>query len=216
MAWEGFVPSRGASLTNWRSTHYEGVRTSERELLERGYILPAAWRRRRAICQVGLLSQPVIRRRGGWSSRCAGCNWAKALQLIGSQDHSMKTAWATNGFDSVFSPAGAIGVREENCVLGPSRIRILGLAFGYRSAPVPLWQGPPHAGRRHQGRGVRSSACACSSPMAECPNMVSSRKWLGRRVPVLWQPPPRFLLLPRSQAGRQAGGQAGRCSHCRI
>ena len=37
------------------------------ELLERGCILPAAWRRRGDICQVGLLSKSVVRRRRAWS-----------------------------------------------------------------------------------------------------------------------------------------------------
>ena len=60
----------------------------------------------------------------------------------------MRTVWASNGFDSVFAPAGAIGVREENCVLDPSRIRILGLAFGYRS--------PCHYGRVCSKLGSRS------------------------------------------------------------
>jgi hypothetical protein len=32
----------------------------------------------------------------------------------------------------LFAPAGAIGVREENCIAGPSRIEIIGLARGYK------------------------------------------------------------------------------------
>jgi hypothetical protein len=46
------------SVANWRSIQREGFRTTV-ELLERGCILPAAWRRRKAICQVGLLTKQI-------------------------------------------------------------------------------------------------------------------------------------------------------------
>jgi hypothetical protein len=56
----------------------------------------------------------------------------------------MRTVWATNCFGSVFAPAGAIGVREENCVLGPSRFSHTHFGLGFwlqLQEPVPLWQG---------------------------------------------------------------------------
>ena len=51
---------------------------------------------------------------------------------IGRQGHPLQKTWQHAGFDSAFAPAGAIGIREENCVLDPTRITILGLAQGYR------------------------------------------------------------------------------------
>ena len=60
---------------------------------------------------------------------------------VDSQHHPMRTAWATNGFDSVFAPAGAIGVREENCVLDrPFSHTHFGLGFWLQES-VSLWQG---------------------------------------------------------------------------
>jgi len=38
-----------------------------------------------------------------------------------------------HGYDSAFAPAGAIGVREENCIADPSRIETIGLARGYKA-----------------------------------------------------------------------------------
>ena len=51
---------------------------------------------------------------------------------IGRQGHPLQKTWQHAGFDSAFAPAGAIGIREENCVLDPTRITILGLSQGYR------------------------------------------------------------------------------------
>ena len=51
---------------------------------------------------------------------------------IDGQGHHLQKSWQMAGYDSAFAPAGAIGRREENCVLDPSRITILGLAQGYR------------------------------------------------------------------------------------
>ena len=51
---------------------------------------------------------------------------------IDRQGHHLQKSWQMAGYDSAFAPAGAIGRREENCVLDPSRITILGLAQGYR------------------------------------------------------------------------------------
>ena len=109
--------------------------------------------------------------------------------FVDSQHHPMQTAWASNGFDSVFAPAGAIGVREENCVLGPSRIRILGLAFGYRS-PCHYGMVCSKLGSRscsfdHAWRGVRfrrrrCGCCLCrcySKTEAEAKESVSTAEW---------------------------------------
>ena len=46
----------------------------------------------------------------------------------GGAHFSMQKSWQMAGYDSAFAPAGAIGRREENCALDPSRITILGLA----------------------------------------------------------------------------------------
>ena len=51
---------------------------------------------------------------------------------IDVQGHQLQKSWQMAGYDSAFAPAGAIGRREENCVLDPSRITILGLAQGFR------------------------------------------------------------------------------------
>jgi hypothetical protein len=52
--------------------------------------------------------------------------------VIDSQEHDLQKTWMNSGFDSAFAPAGAIGVREENCVADPDRIAILGLERGYK------------------------------------------------------------------------------------
>ena len=51
---------------------------------------------------------------------------------ISRQGHHLQKSWQMAGYDSAFAPAGAIGRREENCVLDPSRITVLGLAQGFR------------------------------------------------------------------------------------
>ena len=38
------------------------------------------------------------------------------------QGHHLQKSWQMAGYDSAFAPAGAIGRREENCVLDPSRL----------------------------------------------------------------------------------------------
>ena len=54
------------------------------------------------------------------------------MVTISRQGHHLQKSWQMAGYDSAFAPAGAIGRREENCVLDPSRITILGLAQGFR------------------------------------------------------------------------------------
>jgi hypothetical protein len=52
--------------------------------------------------------------------------------VIDSQGHDLQKSWQHGGFDSAFAPAGAIGVREENCVADANRITVLGLEKGYK------------------------------------------------------------------------------------
>ena len=52
---------------------------------------------------------------------------------IYEQGHPLQKTWMEHGYGSAFAPAGAIGVREENCIAGPSRIEIIGLARGYKA-----------------------------------------------------------------------------------
>ena len=54
--------------------------------------------------------------------------------VINRQGHPLQKCWQRYGYDSAFAPAGAIGRREENCVLDPTRIVVLGLSQGYRPA----------------------------------------------------------------------------------
>ena len=54
------------------------------------------------------------------------------MVTIDRQHHPLQKSWQRLGYDSAFAPAGAIGIREENCVLDPTRITVLGLAQGYR------------------------------------------------------------------------------------
>ena len=48
------------------------------------------------------------------------------MVTISRQGHHLQKSWQMAGYDSAFAPAGAIGRREENCVLDPSRITTLG------------------------------------------------------------------------------------------
>ena len=41
--------------------------------------------------------------------------------VIDRQGHPLQKSWQRYGYDSAFAPAGAIGRREENCVLDPSK-----------------------------------------------------------------------------------------------
>jgi hypothetical protein len=103
-----------------------------------------------------------------------------------SKHHPMRTVWATNSFDSVFAPAGEIGVREENCVLDPSRIHILGLAFGYRS--------PCHYSRACSKLGSRScsidhvgaSGSEDEDAAAVCAGTTRKRKRKRKSPSALW------------------------------
>ena len=52
---------------------------------------------------------------------------------INKQGHPLQMTWMEHGYDSAFAPAGAIGVREENCIADPSRIEIIGLQRGYKA-----------------------------------------------------------------------------------
>jgi hypothetical protein len=52
---------------------------------------------------------------------------------LNGQGHPLQMTWMEHGYDSAFAPAGAIGVREENCIAGPSRIEIIGLQRGYKA-----------------------------------------------------------------------------------
>jgi hypothetical protein len=38
---------------------------------------------------------------------------------INGQGHPLQMTWMEHGYDSAFAPAGAIGVREENCIADP-------------------------------------------------------------------------------------------------
>jgi hypothetical protein len=52
---------------------------------------------------------------------------------INGQGHPLQMTWMEHGYDSAFAPAGAIGMREENCIADPSRIEIIGLQRGYKA-----------------------------------------------------------------------------------
>ena len=146
-AWCGgsFIMFHGASLANWRSIQREGFRTTVGALGERVY-LTRSLEKARGYMPGGAAKQVCGKAKKGVVIKVK-VHLGKGA-TVDNQHHPMRTAWASNGFDSVFAPAGAIGVREENCVLGPSRIRILGLAFGYRS--------PCHYGRVCSKLGSRS------------------------------------------------------------
>jgi hypothetical protein len=53
---------------------------------------------------------------------------------INGQGHPLHMTWMEHGYDPAFAPVGAIWVREENCIAGPSRIfEIVGLERGYKA-----------------------------------------------------------------------------------
>ncbi len=56
-------------------------------------------------------------------------NLGNCLELKRNDPHM--TDWHTLGYDSAFSPAGANGQREENCVRDPSRIQIEDVILGH-------------------------------------------------------------------------------------
>jgi hypothetical protein len=49
---------------------------------------------------------------------------------VGHKDPMMRV-WHLHGYDSAWSPAGSNGVREENCVRDPSRIKIVDVILGH-------------------------------------------------------------------------------------
>ena len=49
---------------------------------------------------------------------------------VGKNDPMMKT-WHDNGYDSVWSPAGANGKRGEHCVRDPGRVQIVDMYLGH-------------------------------------------------------------------------------------
>ena len=49
---------------------------------------------------------------------------------VGKNDPMMKT-WHENGYDSVWSPAGANGKRGEHCVRDPARVQIVDMYLGH-------------------------------------------------------------------------------------
>jgi hypothetical protein len=55
---------------------------------------------------------------------------------INGQAHPLQMTWMEHGCGSAFAPAGAIGVREENCIAGPSRIEIIGPCAGIRRRAI--------------------------------------------------------------------------------
>lgn len=48
---------------------------------------------------------------------------------VKTDDPHMKD-WHTAGYDSAWSPAGRNGVREENCIRNPSRIKLVDVILG--------------------------------------------------------------------------------------
>ena len=49
---------------------------------------------------------------------------------VRSSSQEERTSWAAHGYDSAWAAEGVIGIREENCVRDPARIRITNVVLG--------------------------------------------------------------------------------------
>jgi hypothetical protein len=93
--------------------------------------------------------------------------------MIRKQGHDLQHKWQHSGFDSAFAPAGAVGVREENCVADPKRITIFNLGSGARI----------YAPHNICGTSVCAKASTCPKAKARiypkataCKNAISAKE----------------------------------------
>lgn len=52
------------------------------------------------------------------------------MYTLNHPDDPLKTKWQAHNYDSCFSAAGLIGVREEHCVAEASRVKVVDFSFG--------------------------------------------------------------------------------------
>ena len=106
-----FVMFHGTSRENWRS-------------IEQGGFTPSR--------EGGLGAGVYVTRNEQKAAWYSGKHFTNGV--INGQAHPLQMTWMEeHGYDSAFAPAGAIGVREENCIADPSRIEIIGLQRGYKA-----------------------------------------------------------------------------------
>ena len=46
-----------------------------------------------------------------------------AVKKIDRQGHPLQKTWQNHGYDAAYAPPGAVGMRQENCIKDPSRVR---------------------------------------------------------------------------------------------
>ena len=118
-----FVMFHGTSRENWRSIEQGGFTPSREGGLGAGVYVTrneqkAAWYSGKHFTNGVIIKLKVALGR---------------YVEINKQGHPLQMTWMKHGYDSAFAPAGAIGVREENCIADPSRIEIIGLQRGYKA-----------------------------------------------------------------------------------
>ena len=74
---------------------------------------------------------------------------------VTDKNDPLRRTWADEGYDSAWSKAGLLGVREENCVKDPARCVWHGTAFQAGSAD--------HLRQHSAARGTTPSSTACGT-----------------------------------------------------